>query len=302
MSEPNYTQHHTTSRDGTSIGYLTRSSGTASGPGIVLIQGAMATCRQYDDLATSLASTFTVHTTDRRGRGLSPKPYDQTHDIARDVEDLEAVLVATASSRVFGLSSGAMIVLEATRTLPPGRIAQAAVYEPPFYPSTPGQELSRKGVQQLNAEVESGDYASALLSALTLSRAGLPILNYIPRPIGRLLTASILYAESWKEKGMSGDTKLVDLVPSVRYDFNDVERMNERGMENLRSIQQPVLLISGTKSAEYLQESVRRLEGILPNAKHVVLEGLDHGGAWNGKGAAMVAQVLKEFFSERSEG
>jgi hypothetical protein len=53
------------------------------------------------------------------------------HSIQNDVEDLESLLTHAGAHFVFGLSSGAIITLEASRILP--SIRKAAVYEPPFY-------------------------------------------------------------------------------------------------------------------------------------------------------------------------
>lgn len=61
---------------------------------------------------------MTVYALDRRGRRVSARPYDPDHDIARDVENIDVVLTATGTSQVFDLSSGAVITLEAARTLP----------------------------------------------------------------------------------------------------------------------------------------------------------------------------------------
>ena len=66
-------------------------------------------------------------------------------------EAVDGHQVETGASRVFGLSSGAVITLEAARTLP--RITHAAVYEPPFYPGG----ISHPGIRQLNTEIERGD-------------------------------------------------------------------------------------------------------------------------------------------------
>ncbi|KUL25853.1 alpha/beta fold hydrolase [Actinoplanes awajinensis] len=145
-----------TSRDGTRIGYLRR----GAGPGLVLIQGAMGTAYNYNDLAAALAPNFTVYTPDRRGRGLSPKPYDDSHDIARDVEDVDAMLTEAGTGYLFGLSSGAMITLEAARTLP--RVTRAAMYEPPFY----RDGICHDGIRQLGADIEHGRLAAALAGSL----------------------------------------------------------------------------------------------------------------------------------------
>jgi len=63
------TQHSVASRDGTRIGYLRQ----GSGPGIVLVQGAMGTANHDREPADALSSGFTVYSVDRRGRGLSPR-------------------------------------------------------------------------------------------------------------------------------------------------------------------------------------------------------------------------------------
>ena len=62
-----------TSLDGTRIGFLRQ----GSGPGLVLVQGAMGTAYNFNDLAGALSTTFTVYTPDRRGRGISAKAYEK---------------------------------------------------------------------------------------------------------------------------------------------------------------------------------------------------------------------------------
>ncbi len=73
----------------------------------------MADVHAYRELALALSASFTVITAGRRGPGISPCPYTADHSIARDVEDLDAVMAATGATKLFGLSSGAVIVLEA---------------------------------------------------------------------------------------------------------------------------------------------------------------------------------------------
>lgn len=273
------------SRDGTRIGF--RSDG--SGPGVVLVQGAMGTAHNYVDLARALAPGFTVHTPDRRGRGLSPKPYDRGHDISRDVEDIDAVLEETGISRVFGLSSGAVITLEAARTLP--RITRIAVYEPPFY----RDGISHGGIRRLGDEIDRGDLASALVSSLLTAQTAPALLRVLPRPVARLLAGVVLRVD---DRRSGPAAKLRDMLPGVRYDFHDVGGMDGR-VGTFAGLDKPVLLLSGTESPAFLEQAVRRLDGILPQSRHVVLEGLDHGGAWNtdqGGHPEVVAAALREFF------
>lgn len=275
-----------TSHDGTRIGYLRE----GSGPGLVLVQGAMGTAHNFRDLARALAPRFTVYRPDRRGRGMSPKTYDGGHDVAQDVEDLDAVLAATGASRVFGLSSGAVITLEAARTLP--HLDRVAVYEPPFYAGG----ISHDGIRRLNAEIERGDLPSALVSALRVAETAPAPIRALPVPVARLLAAGVLRLD---DRRAGRYARLRDLLPGVRYDFDVVGGMDGRS-GIFASIAEPVLLLSGTKSPTFLRQSVRRLSGVLPRARHLEAAGLDHSSAWNtdrGGRPGVVAAALREFFA-----
>src|ERR687888_610015 len=104
MIETSFHTDSVLSPDGTTIGY--RRYG--KGPGLVLVQGATGPAQNFADLAPAPAETFTVCVPDRRGRGTSG-PYGDAYSVAREVEDLAAVLDRTGSHLVFGLSSGSLI-------------------------------------------------------------------------------------------------------------------------------------------------------------------------------------------------
>lgn len=271
------------SRDGTRIGYRV----FGSGPGIVLLQGAGADATHYAELAEALAPRFTVVLPDRRGRGGSPKPFDPGHRIERDVEDVAAVLEATGAETVFGLSSGAMIALEAGRTLP--AVRRLAVYEPPFLPGG----LPPEGVRRIVSAVARGDLATALATALRISGTAPPPLRVLPAPAARLLAAVALRIDALVARG---GTRLRDLAPGLPYDFADVSSRDTR-MADFAAIDVPVLLLSGTASPAYLQQGVRDLERLLPHARRVVLEGLGHSGPWNrrrgGRPEAVAAALVE---------
>ena len=79
--------------------------------------------RAWEDLA----STFEVHLMDRRGRGMSG-PQGMEYSIAKEVEDLHALVAATGASRVFGHSYGGLAVLETARQS--DLFTKVVVYEP----------------------------------------------------------------------------------------------------------------------------------------------------------------------------
>ncbi|MGB9370930.1 MAG: alpha/beta hydrolase, partial [Halobacteriota archaeon] len=78
--EKTYTTVSVTSNDGTVIGY--RQMG--SGPGIILVHGAVMSSQLFMKLGTALSDTFTVYIPDRRGRGLSG-PFGDNYGIQKEV-------------------------------------------------------------------------------------------------------------------------------------------------------------------------------------------------------------------------
>src|SRR5258708_31851350 len=101
------------SHDGTTIAF----DQSGAGPALILVGGGLSTRQAGEPLAALLAPHFTVFTYDRRGRGGSgdTPPYA----VEREVEDLAAVLAdAGGSACVYGHSSGAVLALEAARTVP----------------------------------------------------------------------------------------------------------------------------------------------------------------------------------------
>jgi pimeloyl-ACP methyl ester carboxylesterase len=121
-----YLQDSVTSRDGTRIGY--RRYGR--GPGIILVQGAMGTAHNFHQLESSLANKFAVIVPDRQGRGLSPHQFGPDHCLQRELEDLDSLFGQTGAEFLFGLSSGGVIALEASRHLT--SIRKMTLYEPPL--------------------------------------------------------------------------------------------------------------------------------------------------------------------------
>jgi pimeloyl-ACP methyl ester carboxylesterase len=275
-----------TSRDGTLIGY--RQIG--SGPGVVLVQGALGTAGNYDELARCLAEDFTVYVPDRRGRGMSPKVYGPDHSIWKEVQDLEALVTRSGSNFMFGLSSGAIITLESIRTL--RSIRRAAVYEPPFQLSgVPVAQIAR-----FHDEVRQGRLAAALVTALDIVKLAPPQVGLIPRPL-RVLAAKLALAcdGKWSPRGYA---RLRDLVPAMQFDFNIVTQRGHQ-ITSLSALETEVLLLGGSRSPRYLLEVLDALEQILPNVRRLDFPGMDHSAAWNedrGGSPSRVARALRAFF------
>ncbi|HET9495494.1 MAG TPA: alpha/beta hydrolase, partial [Chloroflexia bacterium] len=163
------TVNKVTSKDGTPIAYYR----TGSGPAVIIVSGALGTGTDpmHVELADLLASRFTVYNYDRRGRGESgdTPPYA----VEREIEDIEALIdEAGGSASLYGLSSGAVLALEAANALP-GKVKKVALYEPPVitnadtFPPLPADYVERQA--NLVAEGRRGDAV-----ALFMKTVGVP--------------------------------------------------------------------------------------------------------------------------------
>jgi len=288
IMEKSYTVSAVTSKDGTKIGY--RQYG--HGPGVILVMGAMGTAHNYDQLARALATDFTVYVPDRRGRGMSPREYSTDHSIQMELQDLDSLLAHTGAHLVFGLSSGAVITLEAARVLP--SIRKAVLYEPPFYLQGFPVDL----MARFNNEVGQGKLAAALVTLGKIVRLGPALLDLVPRPLLELATARVLRVE--QKKGTGKYASLRELIPATQFDVGVVAEMDGK-VESFNAVKPEILLLGGTKSPRYLKSALAALETILPNVRQDELEGLDHSGPWNsdqGGNPELVAQSLCRFLRE----
>lgn len=278
------------STNGATIGY--RQYG--QGPGVVLVQGAMGSAYSFHQLAESLADSFTVYVPDRRGRGMSPFQYTPDHSLQREVEDLDAVLSATDSHAVFGLSSGAIISLAAARSL---GIKKLAVFEPPLFTKDlfPEKELKR-----FREAMACGNVAAALAAAGKSVRLMPPLLNLAPNWLLALFTKRVLAAE--EANPPSDYLSLRELAGSLEFDFRVVTEMHAQ-WNTLASIQSEVLLMGGSDSPHFLKRDLDTLEHTLPRSFRVELQHLGHAAAWNrdpnrnpkGRPEAVAAE-LQRFF------
>jgi pimeloyl-ACP methyl ester carboxylesterase len=174
-----------TSRDGTTIRY--RQLG--SGPGLIILHGSMESSASHLELAEALAGSYTVYLPDRRGRGMSG-PYAADYRPEQDVQDLQAVMDATGAQAVMGVSSGAVIALNAALALPD--IHKLVAFEPAlFLDAAEAKPFYERFIQQ----VESGDVAGSMVTGMKGAQMGPPIFNLFPNWLLRRLTAMAMPAK-----------------------------------------------------------------------------------------------------------
>jgi pimeloyl-ACP methyl ester carboxylesterase len=260
------------SKDGTTIAFDQSGEGSA----IILVGGAFQH-RSIDprtaQLAALLASHFTMFHYDRRGRGDSGDtvPYA----VEREVEDLEALIAeAGGSAFVFGMSSGAVLALEAANH---GlAITKLALYEPPFIVDDSRPPLPKDYVMRLTELVSAGRRGDAVELSMTKA-GGMPAEAVAPMRNAPFWLAFEAVAHTLAYDGtIMGDTMSGNPLPTKQW----------------ASVTVPTLVISGGASPAFMHHGAQELANILPNAQHRTLEGQTHDVA-----PEILAPVLEEFFA-----
>ncbi len=272
------------SADGTTIGYYQM----GHGPVVILLHGAGQTSQNLRSLAGGLADSFTVCVPDRRGRGRSG-PYGQFHGLRTEIEDLSALLDATGSRCVFGLSAGAVIAIETALTQP--QVAKLALYEPPL---SFNSVQHASWVPRYEHDLQAGKLGSALITVMK-GTADQTAIRYVPR----FLLAAPLNFVIKRTAGRpvpDGEASPRDLITAVHYDAITVAHA-AGPLDRFAVLGCAVLLLGGSKSAENLKATLDGLSTVLPGARRVTLPGAGHTAADNRHQPALVAAQLREFFA-----
>ncbi|MFC5406276.1 alpha/beta fold hydrolase [Cohnella soli] len=257
------------SKDGTAIAF----DKTGNGPALILVCAAFQTRSMMSELASHLSTHFTVFNYDRRGRGDSGD--GATYAVEREVEDIETLInEAGGSAFVYGMSSGAVLALDAATKL---TITKLAVYEPPFVVDNTRPPLPKDYLIQLKELTTSNRRGDAVEYFLTKA-AGVPA-EFI---------ASMRSAPFWQA--------MEDVAHTLIYDgtiMGDCMSGNPLPAERWSSVSIPTLVVGGGASPEYQQNAVKALVDRLSNAKLHMMEGQDHNVAPD-----LLAAVLTDFFSK----
>jgi pimeloyl-ACP methyl ester carboxylesterase len=299
------------------------------------------------ELATALSDEYTVYLFSRRGRGLSdpypesltsiqylkspPSAEDQkatrtvyhpafsAQVLEIDLRDVAALMRHTSASSILGVSGGALLVLEAyirrPVLMPP--IHKAIIFEPPLLfdsLTTDTKSIDLSGLRRYEQEIQDGDIAEALVTAMKLAQLGPGWLRACPRWIIKSLTKMIMNAEAKeqaKRKAEGSDDQgavtMESLAPVLRYDFALSEAMigePDRFRDVGKGEGEEILLLGGELSPQYIRDALGKLESVMMgkgnNVKRVEVKGVGHelleNKIRNGKaekGAAIVREFLR---------
>jgi pimeloyl-ACP methyl ester carboxylesterase len=249
-----------TSADGTPIAYVR----DGRGPALVIVTGAFQDRRSSAPLAAGLRGRFTIHRFDRRGRGDSgdTPPWD----VAREVEDLAAVIAVTGETPfVYGHSSGAALAIEAAAAQVP--MQRLFAYEPPY---TGPRDVHASQRERLDALVAAGEIDGAV--ELFLRGAGTP-----PGVLARL-------------RASPGWAQMLALGHVLPYDVG-LTNGGELPIDRVQRIAIPVIGAAGGLSPDWAHVAADALAAVAPQGQSLLVEGQTHGAT-----AASLLPHLTAFF------
>jgi pimeloyl-ACP methyl ester carboxylesterase len=258
------------SADGTEIAY----ESVGSGPTVVLVGGAFCDHTVTAELADALAGDFTAVSYDRRGRGESgdTPPYA----VAREVEDIAALLdAAGGSAALYGISSGGALALAAAEALP-DRVSKLALYEIPF-------------VVDDSRPPAPDDLGARLAQLIATDRRGDAVKLFMREAVRLppILVAAMPLFPGWGKNKAIAHTLPYDVAI-----MDGGQRGTPLPADRWTSVTMPTLVASGSKSPAWVRHAAAQLAEVLPRAQHRTLEGQRHYVK-----ADALGPVLEEFLT-----
>jgi pimeloyl-ACP methyl ester carboxylesterase len=222
MTASELKHHYATTEDGAKLSYYS----IGSGPGIVIVHGAVSYAFTHSELAKLLSAKYTVYLPSRRGRGLSgPYPDSVTSELEKaaasnegggesatktgsstssrtyppaltkavietELSDLRLLLDTTGAQFVIGDSSGSVLLLAALMDVKTAvKIRKAVIFEPPLFSTDRDAEADLSGVGRFEARRREGDEIGAMIEAMRAVQLG-P--TWVPKWLMRILGGSMM--------------------------------------------------------------------------------------------------------------
>jgi pimeloyl-ACP methyl ester carboxylesterase len=234
-----------------------------SGPGVVCIHANASSSAQWRGLMDLLAPKFRVLAPDCYGSGKSPEwPSDRVIGLRDEVALIEPALARAGSPlALVGHSYGAAVALIAALANP-GRVRAMALYEPTLF-------------ALIDAEAPAPNEADGIRSTVTDAGAALDA--------GNRDAAAERFIDYWMGSGAWKQTP-EQRKPLIAASVVNVRRwghalFNEPApLDEFRSLDFPVLYMTGKRSTPSAHAVARLLTGVLPRVDLVEFEKLGHMG------------------------
>ncbi|MEU0938620.1 alpha/beta hydrolase [Embleya sp. NPDC005971] len=276
------TTHTVTSTDGTDIVY-DRYEPAGESRGTVILVGGAFSYRKFPkmvELAELLAEAYglTAVNYDRRGRGDSGDTPGR-YDVAREIEDVAAVIAAEGgSAALFGWSSGAGLALRAAASGQVVGISRVVAFEPPF-------------VVDRTRHVPPPDLTATLHELIAADRPAKTVQYFmtkaigIPAPFVGLMRLTPMWSKLKAVAGSTGHDWAV---------MGEYMRGEPLNPADWAGVDMPVLVLSGGRSDALLRTAARAATAVLPNARLVEIAKLSHN-----PNVGLLAPPAGEFLTEQ---
>jgi pimeloyl-ACP methyl ester carboxylesterase len=263
------------SADGTPI----RCAVEGVGAPLVMIHGTGDTYKGFRRLKEHLAPHFTLYMMDRRGRGISGDGDDAKYELAREFEDVAAVVDAIAQEtggpvNVFAHSFGAMCALEGA--LLAHNLKRMVCYEPSLN-RTAADPKRDATIEEMRRLIAAGDRDATVAAHLR------GIINTSEETIAKQRAIP----DAWAARMAMAHTMPRELHALKDHIFEP---------ERYSPIAVPVRFLLGEKSVGRGPENAQRLVTAIPGAELVVLEGQGHFGYLTAPD--LVAAKIVEFLAK----
>ena len=264
MSDATQTLHRVTSADGTSIAY----DRLGNGAPVVLVSGGSTDRMANAGLAAVLAGTFTVVNYDRRGRG--PSGDTQPYAVAREVEDIAAVIdAAGGAAHLYGTSSGAALALEAAAS--GVAVDKLALWEPPYFVD-PAARPPLDTAATYRRFVAEGRRDAAV--------------EYFMAEVVRMPADFVAFAKT--QPWWAGQEAIAHTLAYDAEVMGDYLIPNDRAAK----VAVPTLILTGGASFPFFRETAEALAQAIPDARAGVLAAQEHN-----VDPAVIGAALTEFFA-----
>jgi pimeloyl-ACP methyl ester carboxylesterase len=257
-----------TAPDGIEIGW----EEVGEGRPLLLVHPGVADARAWGFVRQHLPDGLRVAAMDRRGRGRSGRADDVPYTLEVEADDVLAVAEALGGSVVVVAHSiAATITLQALRRQT-GVIVGAVLYEPPL----PGMPAGLESSDAMNAALQEDKYEEALDAFL--------------RDLVKLSPADV---QAYQTSPLR-PTQLA-LIWTMSREVSSLYAL-DADIDRYASIEVPVQLLVGDRTALHHRQAVDALAQVLPSAQVTVLEGQGHGALV--QAPQLVADAIIDFVDQ----
>lgn len=263
---------------------LTRWGEEDSGkPPALLVHGTGLVGEVWDEVASELASRYTVYTLDRRGHGASDKPSGDRYHFLDFASDVCTVVEALGLTDILGVghSAGATDLLLAAKLLP-GRFSGLFAMEPtvmnPHAGRLDGAQLSDKGKSFVQGTLRRQVEFDSATAAFQRFRAAPAFADWSERALWAYIRHGFSTLQSGRVRLLClpeiEAAMLLPIFEAMEQIYSGDERGNPFGW--LSEIACPVCVTTAEKSWPIYHEMAARAVALMPDARQLTFAGVDH--------------------------